>query len=663
MEAKTIKIGGKTGESGVIVIEESDIVAGANSHEFFLELEAGSFAYFAPCQRYALNKQYETESPFPDGFNQLQCSVVDDFTKIRPGGMLMTTRLESGAYLALLPITTTNAMSYFDQRDGQLVLRIETFGKECVAFAQSALAWCVDDNLYRSIEKTWELALASNGVAYSSRKRTLKHFPEVFNYLGYCTWEEFKDEINEDVLVDTLQKLEASDLPVRYFLVDDGHDLPAEDGKKMIASFRPDAKKFPSAFAPLMKYKNPERIRWFGLWRCFSGWWEGISKENSFGSLNQHLMPVNKGALQPADDEYSSRIFYESFMKQVHEDGFDFVKIDVQATNITFYQGLRNAVESACRNSQSLEAACAKFNLALINCMAHNPACVFNTRFSAVTRCSEDYKANDLWRAKLHIYNSYQNTLLLGHTVWPDHDMVHSNDTVCAQMLSISKALSGGPVYLSDHPDNFNKEHILPLCFKDGEILRPLAPAVPLPDCALGEPFDRAEPYMVIAPLPGDCAAIAGYNFTVDGGVVNGRITATDYIHAAAMTQEGSRAWDLPQSMILYNWKAKTVHNFSDGDYEFELNGFSDIFAMMIPVNSGWGVIGRDDKYLSPCGCEVLSARDDRLMLSLKENSDCLLYSEHSAVESDDAVIRKEAQNLYRITPNDSGDIVTVISC
>ena len=60
--------------------------------------------------------------------------------------------------------------------------------------------------------------------------------------------------------------------------------------------------------------------------------------------------------------------------------------------------------------------------------MAQGTVNIQNTRYSAVTRCSIDYKLGDEAMAKSHILQSYANTLWLGQTVWPDHDMFHSTD-------------------------------------------------------------------------------------------------------------------------------------------------------------------------------------------------------------------------------------------
>ena len=155
------------------------------------------------------------------------------------------------------------------------------------------------------------------------------------------------------------------------------------------------------------------------------------------------------------------------------------MKIDVQAEYLKHADGLDNPVRHNTKCSEALEQACLKTGLSLVNCMAQGTVNIQNTRYSAVTRCSIDYKLGDEAMAKSHILQSYANTLWLGQTVWPDHDMFHSTDPACARLMAVSKAVSGGPVYLSDPADKLNPENIMPLVWSDGLLLRPLAPPCP----------------------------------------------------------------------------------------------------------------------------------------------------------------------------------------
>lgn len=55
--------------------------------------------------------------------------------------------------------------------------------------------------------------------------------------------------------------------------------------------------------------------------------------------------------------------------------------------------------------------------------------------------------------------------------------MFHSSDKVSGRLMALSKAFSGGPVYLSDAPDRILMKNVKPICYEDGKLLRPLAPA------------------------------------------------------------------------------------------------------------------------------------------------------------------------------------------
>jgi hypothetical protein len=297
---------------------------------------------------------------------------------------------------------------------------------------------------------------------------------------------------------------------------------------------------------------------------------------------------------------------------------------------------MANAVASAAENSQALETACAHHTDGLINCMAHNAVCAFNTRSSVVTRCSEDYKLNDAWRAKAHLHNSYQNILWLGHTVWGDHDMFHSCDTFAGGIMARSKAISGGPVYLSDLPSEFRPEVVGPLCFADGRLLRPLAPAAPLPDSAFVDPFVGGEAYRAVAPLPNAAAALACYNLTEPTVPVDVRVTGEEYAHAGAMLQgPDAGAWERPaEGLVIYDVKRSVA--LAPGEaFEATLAEFDDELLLLLPVLAGWAVVGRCDKYLPPGGVEVIDAAGGELIVRMLETGPLAVWSVGGEVSCD----------------------------
>ena len=70
--------------------------------------------------------------------------------------------------------------------------------------------------------------------------------------------------------------------------------------------------------------------------------------------------------------------------------------------------------------------------------------------------------------------NAY-NTLWLGAFAWPDYDMFQSHDPD-AGFHALARAMSGGPVYLTDEPGKERPEVIRPLAGADGWLYRLDAP-------------------------------------------------------------------------------------------------------------------------------------------------------------------------------------------
>jgi len=302
-------------------------------------------------------------------------------------------------------------------------------------------------------------------------------------------------------------------------------------------SFRPNATKFPNGWAPLLARRNPEKIRWMGLWHYFTGSNNGLSPNNDFPEgLRQHLEPFSEWSLMPCNDPASALAFYRVFMGSVKAYGFDFVKTDFQSMELARLAGkVDNAVQRCAANSQAFDASLEELGLGLINCNWHNPVNFFNCRFSNIGRSSIDYDKNSLPSAKQHLYQSYANALWLCQLAWGDHDMFHSSHEGVGRIMAVSKAMSGAPVYLSDPPEAFVADSIRPLCYADGELLRPAAPAAPLPDSVFVAPLREETPYRVVAPLADGSATVVVYNLFGKGresATLQASVTAADFASA-----------------------------------------------------------------------------------------------------------------------------------
>ena len=575
-------------------------------------------------------------------------------------GLLALFTLENNEYLLLEGIASPEAYSHLVISDnGALAIQLVTFGTESVSGNIPLVAYARGNNMYDVFQQAWKSAINTDAIKGRTAMRSEKEYPEMFNYLGWCSWEEYRRKISSDIIVDAMHKIEKSALPIRWVMVDDGHQHQTGEGMgdSRMLSFNAHPETFPQGFKPIMDLKS-EKIKWMGIWHAMNGQWQGLNPAHEIRELDGHLISIAKkfdgnplDVMMPKGDSLSSWLFYKGLIGSSKEHGFDFVKIDNQNRQMAFYKGLDNPVKTVSQHAQSLERAAHEFSGGLINCFCADLVSLMNTKYSAVSRVSVDYLLNNEEKAKSHLYQSYQNTLWMGQAVWPDHDMFHSSDKFAGRMMAISKAMSGAPIYLSDAPDYFLDEMVTPLCYSDGRLLRPLAPAVPLPESVSISALSEAKAYRVVAPLANGAAAFVVYNLAcpTPAESVKTYISVEDYTHAGSFIQPSVKAWEVPEEgLVYYDWY-QGKGGLLNGKYEIELNGFSDRFVQLSPVVKGWSVVGCIDKYLSAAAIESIEYSQNEVILKLVETGSLVIFNEKQIACENALGIESLGNNLWKI--------------
>lgn len=395
---------------------------------------------------------------WPAGGNRVYPTVCRDFTEVPEGGLFSLIKLRDGDYLAILPLAGRQAYAWFQGGEAQPRLKLGTHGQDAIAGDIPLLAWARAAGPYQACNAAWKAALEHEAIRGSALMREEKSYPEVFRYLGWCSWEQYKNKINEENMVRAVKDIERSGIPIRYFLMDDGHF----DRQ----SLEPDAGKFPNGYKPLTSLRKEDKIKWFGLWWAFLGQNHGIKAPGALGPLSESMMTSASGVLLPKPNRQDATAFYEHIIRLSTAGGFDFLKVDFMVDALPLYSGLMtknptlgglppdnsnaigNPYEAAAGLMQAFQTIAGERMDGLINCNWHSAVCLFNSRASVVGRCSEDYKVGDLEKARGQIYHSYSSTPWLGQIGWGDHDMFHSSDKFAGRLMAVSKAMSGAPVYL-----------------------------------------------------------------------------------------------------------------------------------------------------------------------------------------------------------------------
>ena len=185
--------------------------------------------------------------------------------------------------------------------------------------------------------------MADSSVSTLKRRENKEYF-EAFNYVGWCTWEHYHYDIDETKILNDLDAIEASGIPVRYVLIDDGH---IANKNRQLTSLIPDKKRFPNGWSRIMNRKQTDKIRWMGLWYSLSGYWMGISADNDFPADVQQALYAYNGSLLPGTSTKNIETFYEYYIHTLKKNGFDFLKIDNQSFTLPLYMGGKQAVRQA----------------------------------------------------------------------------------------------------------------------------------------------------------------------------------------------------------------------------------------------------------------------------------------------------------------------------
>lgn len=578
-----------------------------------------------------------------------------------PNRRALTTilKLTNGHYLTLLPLAGEASVSWLEVTDdGRLILDYGSLGTEAVPADSQVplLSWYESENVYESIAKAWELALNDGKLQAAGSLRDQKQYPEPLAYLGWCTWEQYHKNIDEATLVGAIDKIDNSGIPVRWFLIDDGHQ---DDEGGLLKSFNPNPEKFPNGWQPIVSRKREDGIKWMGIWHGFLSHWNGVHIDHQMQDLAPFLTPnpQREKGLLPKDDMASSVAFYDYLVTKIQNQGFDFMKTDNVSRSTIEYYGLPNAAKAQRENVLALEEACHEHGIGLMNCSAQNTIDLLNATNSATMRTSPDYQKHNLPTSKSQILQSVFNVVWLGQTLWPDHDMFHSSDEEVGEAMSITKAMSGGPIYLSDDPADFNPAVINTLCYEDGRLIRPEAPGVPMPESIFSDAlYETGNVYKTIAPLENKACAIAAYNLSVTAEApLNGKITPKDYTYASAMMQPFDGFWEVPAAgLVVYDWKNQTGQKLENEGVEFEMDGFGCELFLLCPIDRQWAVIGRPDKYLAPATVEILDTDDNSITLSFPEIGPVVLYSGKGAPSSLQMEFTSLGNNFYQGTPADN---------
>ncbi len=167
---------------------------------------------------------------------------------------------------------------------------------------------------------------------------------------------------------------------------------------------------------------------------------------------------------------------------------------------------------------------------------------------------------------------------------------------------SLMRAISGGPVYVSDKTGRSRKELLSPLVLDNGEILRCDKPCVPTADCITKDPRN-GKTALKLQNTVGEYGIMAVINLHANNASVNAVITDGDidgfYAEEYAVYEHFSK-----QIQIMKRGEKFTIELKNNDEYRLY------VFA---PLHNGFAAIGRYDKFISLATIEYVC--DEKIKL------------------------------------------------
>ena len=508
-----------------------------------------------------------------------------------------------GTYGVILPVVSEQYKCILKgTEEGTIQARMFSWYERMNSCKALAFMYAEGDDPYQLMKRCVKAALKllNNGCRCIEERR----YPEIFEYLGWCSWDAFQIRVNEEDILKKCQEFKDKDIPVKWAIIDDMwgevhnfYDAKYKTRSEMfdlmhaskLYSFKADPKRFPNGLKTCIEKVNDYGIK-VGMWHPTTGYWCGIDPDGEiYKELKDSLIQTQQGWFIPTYEQNKAYAFYNAYHDYLRNSGAEFVKIDNQSMTRRFYKKLAPVGEVARQFHNAIEASVGQhFDNQLINCMGMASEDMWNRSVSPISRCSDDFQPEDReWFAK-HILQCSYNTIVQGQFYYCDWDMWWTDDGQAAKN-SILRAISGGPIYVSDTLDRSRAEVLKPLVLENGKILRPDRQACPTLDCLTIDPQTSGKIFK-LQNIANGSGVLAVFNIDAENNSVSGTISPSDI--DGLVGDEFAVYEHFSQEVRILN---------NDESFEIKLDN-NDEFKLYIiaPLVNGSGVIGRTDKFISP---------------------------------------------------------------
>ncbi|XP_038686832.1 galactinol--sucrose galactosyltransferase-like [Tripterygium wilfordii] len=407
----------------------------------------------------------------------------------------------------------------------------------CGSCFRSCLYMHVGEDPFTLVKEAMKVIRVHLGTFKLLEEKTV---PAIVDKFGWCTWDAFYLKVHPQGVWEGVKGLVDCGCPPGMVLIDDGwqsicHDEDPLDqegmnrtaaGEQMpcrLTRFEENYK-FRDYVSPKgsgmggfirdlkEEFKSVENVY---VWHALCGYWGGV-RPNVAGLVGSTVVSpkLSPGLLTTMEDLAVERIvkngvglvppesvheMYEELHSHLESAGIDGVKVDVIHLLEMLSEEFGGRVELAKAYYKALTASVRKHfkGNGVIASMEHcNDFMYLGTETISLGRVGDDFWCSDpagdpdgtYWLQGCHMVHCAYNSLWMGNFIHPDWDMFQSTHP-CASFHAASRAISGGPVYVSDSVGQHNFILLKSLVLPDGSILRCQNYALPTRDRLFDDPL------------------------------------------------------------------------------------------------------------------------------------------------------------------------------
>uniref|UniRef100_A0A3Q7EHL5 galactinol--sucrose galactosyltransferase n=1 Tax=Solanum lycopersicum TaxID=4081 RepID=A0A3Q7EHL5_SOLLC len=468
---------------------------------------------------------------------------------------------EIKSYVIIIPIIEGKFRSALHPgTNGHVLICAESGSSQVKASSFGAIAYVhVSDNPYILMKEAYtSLRVYLNTFKLLEEKSV----PSLVDKFGWCTWDAFYLTVEPAGVWHGVKELSQGGVSPRFLIIDDGwqsinfdHQEPHEDAKNLVLGgtqmtarlHRLDEGEKFRKYKELEYYSEDSGMKAFTMdlrthfkglddiyvWHALCGAWGGVRPGTTHLNSKIIACELSQGLDGTMDDLAVIKIveggiglvhpdqaddFYDSMHSYLSEVGITGVKVDVIHTLEYVSEEYGGRVELGKKYYDGLSKSLAKnFNgTGLISSMQQcNDFFFLGTKQISIGRVGDDFWFQDpngdpngvYWLQGVHMIHCAYNSMWMGQIIQPDWDMFQS-DHVCAKFHAGSRAICGGPVYVSDSLGGHDFDLLTKLVYPDGTIPKCQYFAHPTRDCIFKNPLFDGKTILKI------------WNFNKYGGVI-----------------------------------------------------------------------------------------------------------------------------------------------